>query len=310
MDPAMNDRYTKTLKKHTPSGETTNNGNGYRCVHGDDWNTIIYWNEKDPDVYRECISNGCTHSVELTKGTTTTIINRDYNTSYITGDGTSALLDEISINWSKENVKWMPNGVPADRNGKNDGGWGSSRIRAMLNGINTNTVTETNPYGGSYNTSDDKHKDPSIYTSENCLLATFPQELQEAIGERKVQYDSKSDVVSDESNTESLKYCYDKLWLLSTSELPPARVGGRNQYKRPMEGNVYEKFETNASILVFDANVINVGTDTWLRSIPYNKNNDARACVIGAVTGNRDGLVSECATAAWSGVSPCFTLKR
>lgn len=306
--PAMNDRYTKTFKKHTPSGGTTKKGHKYRCVHDDDWNTIIDWNKIDPYVYWECIRQGCTHSVELTKGTTTTIINRDYNTSYIKGDGTSALLSEISINWSKENVKWMPNGVPANRNGKNDGGWGSSRIRAMLNGKNTDTVTETNPYGGDYDTSDDKHKDPSIYTSKNCLLATFPQELQAAIGERKVKYDSKSDVVSSKSNTESLEYCYDKLWLLSTSELPLARV--KDKYKRPMEGNVYEKFETNSSILVFNDSVTSVGTETWLRSIPYNKNNDERACIIIALTGDRDGLVSECATAAWSGVSPCFTLKR
>ena len=303
--PAMTARYMEDFKEHTPSGETTQKGNEYRCVHGDDWNTIIYWNEKDPDVYKECIRQGCTHSVELTKGTTTTIINRDYDTSWITGDGTSALLYELSINWSKENVRWMPNGVPAGRRGKNDGGWGSSRIRAMLNGINSDTVKITNPYGGSYGTSGDKHKDPSIYTSDNCLLATFPQELQAAIGERKVQYDSKSNVVSDESNMKSLQCCYDKLWLLSTSELPPARV--RNQYKRPMEGNVYEKFNSNYSILVCDDSFNSLGTETWLRSIPYG--DDERACIIGAVTGDRDGLVSEWATAGDVGVSPCFTLK-
>ena len=243
--------------------------------------------------------------MELTKGTTTTIINRDYNTGYITGDGTSALLSELSIKWSKENVTWMPNGVPADRRGKNDGGWGSSRIRAMLNGINDKTIKITNPYGGNYNTSDDKHKDPSIYTSDNCLLATFPQELQAAIGARKVKYDSKSNVRSNESNTESLKCCYDKLWLLSTSELPQARV--RDKYKRPMEGNIYEKFNSNSSILVFNDSVSYVATETWLRSIPYG--DDASACTIGAVTGDRDGLVSEYATATYAGVSPCFTLK-
>ena len=302
----MNDRYTEKFKKHIPNRKKTAQGNWYRCVHDDDWNTIIRWNKEDPYVYSECIANGCTHSVELTKGTTTTIINRNYNTSYIKGDGTSALLSEISINRSKENAKWMPNGVPADRYGKNDGGWGSSRIRAMLNGINKDTGRETNPYGGSYDTSNDKHKDPSIYTSENCLLATFPQELQAAIGERKVKYDSKSDVVSDESNTKSLKYCYDKLWLLSTSELPPSRVT-KEKYKRPMEGDVYEKFKTNSFILVMNDNVTSVGTGTWLRSIPYRDNEEA--CVIG-YTDNRGSLVTEFPTALDIGVSPCFTLKR
>lgn len=304
--PAMNGRYTERFIKHTLSKKKTAQGNWYRCVHNDDWNTIISLNKEDPYVYWECIANGCTHSVELTKGTTTTIINRNYNTSYIKGDGTSALLSEISINRSKENAKWMPNGVPADRYGKNDGGWGSSRIRAMLNGINQDTFTETNPYGGSYNTSDDKHKDPSIYTSDNCLLATFPQELQAAIGERKVKYDSKSDVVSDESNTKSLKYCYDKLWLLSTSELPPSRVT-KEKYKRPMEGDVYEKFKTNSSILVMNDNVTSVGTDTWLRSIP--RGNNEEACIIG-YSDNRGSLVTEFPTALDIGVSPCFTLKR
>ena len=301
----MNAKYVEEIKKHTPSGNKTEKGNAYRCVHNDDWNTIIDWNKKDPYVYWECIKQGCTHSVELTKGTTTTIINRDYDTSYITGDGTSALLSELSIKWSNENVRWMPNGVPAGCYGKNAGGWGSSRIRAMLNGINQYTVKITNPYGGVYGTSDDKHKDPSIYTSDNCLLATFPQELQAAIGERKVQYDSKSDVVSDKSNTESLKYCYDKLWLLSTSELPPVRV--RKKYQRPMEGKLYEKFNSNSSILVFNDSVSYVATETWLRSIPYG--DDERACIIGVTTESLDGLVYEWATAGDVGVSPCFTLK-
>ena len=95
------------------------------------------------------------------------------------------------------------------------------------------------------------------------------------------------------------------MWLLSTSELPQARV--RDKYKRPMEGNIYEKFNSNSSILVFNDSVSYVATETWLRSIPYG--DDASACTIGAVTGDRDGLVSEYATATYAGVSPCFTLK-
>ena len=64
---------------------------------------------------------------------------------------------------------------------------------------------------------------------------------------------------------------------------------------------------SNTSILVCNDSYISLGTETWLRSIPYG--DDERACIIGAVTGDRDGLVSEWATASYVGVSPCFTLK-
>ena len=57
----------------------------------------------------------------------------------------------------------------------------------------------------------------------------------------------------------------------------------------------------------FNDSVSYVATETWRRSIPYG--DDERACIIGAVTGDRDGLVSEWATAGSVGVSPCFTLK-
>ena len=74
-----------------------------------------------------------------------------------------------------------------------------------------------------------------------------------------------------------------------------------------MEGNIYEKFEKNSSILVFNDSVSYVATETWLRSIPYG--DDESACIIGVTTESPDGLVYEWATAGSVGVSPCFTLK-
>lgn len=48
--PATGADYVNSYKSHTPSGSTAS-GNAHRCLHDDDWNTIISWNHTDPNVY-------------------------------------------------------------------------------------------------------------------------------------------------------------------------------------------------------------------------------------------------------------------
>ena len=231
--PALGESYVQSFKNHVPSGKTKL-GNEYRCVHDDDWNKIIEWNKEDPYVYEQCIEKGCTHSVVLSKNTTTTILSEQFDPIKETGDGPSTLYYELVTNNGKcfENLRWHPNGGTY---GTNKDGWGATRIRAMLNGADALTDTEENKY--SNYASSDVNKSARIYTADNCLFATFPKELQEAIGARQVKYDS----IYDQKDKKNQKTTNDKLWLFSSNEV--AETINYAYYKHPLEGNVYKKFE-------------------------------------------------------------------
>ena len=297
--PAMGAGYKNSYKSHIASGMTTNR-HPHRCVHDDDWKTIIQWNQDDPYVYEQCIQEGCTHSVVLKKNKTTTLLNPDFDTSKVTGDGPGLLYNEVQINNVKENMRWQPNGVSGNGNGDNSGGWGRSRIRAILNGANIYTIRTTYPYGGHETCQYDINKDPGIYTSDNCLLATFPLELQNAIGEREVKYDVQ---YNELNNPTYLETCYDKLWLLSTAELPVRKT---TQYLRPQEGTVYDKFTYSDNITIYESGTLDEPNGhesaAWLRSISrYDKAN-----IVTIYT----SYLNTAVTGTFYGVAPCFTLKR
>lgn len=307
--PAWGENYVQSSKRHELGG-TTKLGYTHRCVHDDDWNTIIEWNKKDPYVYEQCIKKGCTHSVEINKNTTTTILSEQFDPFKETGDGPGALYYELVTNNGDsncyENLRWHPNG---GRNGTNSGGWGTSRIRAMLNGADDLTDTGVNNY--SNNASSDVNKSANIYTPENCLLATFPKELQNAIGKRQVKYD----FVSNDKSQRNLETTNDKLWLFSANEL--ADTVSENDYDHPLEGNVYEKYKGTGDgtqkhdsrrfyyIDKIDGN--NTGSyamTTWLRSVSNGDKYNA-LCISGwwnSIVDIYAGRV--CA------ISAGFTLKR
>ena len=230
--PALGKKYVQSFKRHDPSG-TTAEGHAHRCVHDDDWNTIIEWNTIDPYVYEQCIEEGCTHSVALSKNTTTTILSEQFDPIKETGDGPSTLYYELVTNNGNcyENLRWHPNG---GEEGTNKDGWGATRIRAMLNGADELTDKSEDNY--SSEAASDVHKSASVYTEGNCLLATFPQELQDAIGARQVKYDS----VYNQKTEENLKTSNDKLWLFSSNEV--ADTIEDSCWNHLLEGTVYKKF--------------------------------------------------------------------
>lgn len=303
--PALGENYVQSSKSHEPR-ETTKLGHAHRCVHDDDWNTIIEWNKKDPYVYEQCIKKGCTHSVEINKNTTTTILSEQFNPVKETGDGPSSLYYELVTNNGDsncfENLRWHPNGGSY---GTNSGGWGTSRIRAMLNGADSMTDIESS------SESSDINKSASIYTPENCLLATFPKELQNAIGKRQVKYD----FVSNDKSQRNLETTNDKLWFFSTNEL--ADTVSENEYDHPLEGNVYEKYKGTGDgrkghdsrrvyyIEKIDGNATGYNaTLMWLRSV----NNDNEYGVL-CISGWWNSIVSLYAGSD-QGISAGFTLKR
>lgn len=204
--PALGANYVNSYKSHTPTG-TTASGNSHRCVHNDDWTTIISWNKKDPYVYEQCIAEGCTHSVILTKNISTSVLSTT-QVNY-TGDGPSVLYSEVSDSvWHSSTLNKYYGSI--------DGGWAASRMRAILNGKDSYTDT----------TYDNR---ATNYTSYNCLLKTFPVELQNAIG-----YRTTTSVRSETT--------YDKLWLFSIREL-----GYTDSFSYPGDGKVYEKFSGTTS---------------------------------------------------------------
>lgn len=220
--PALGDNYINNYRAHTVDETThaitgtdagmTNLGNAYRCLHYDDWNTIIEWNSKDPNVYEKCISNRCTHSVvlDLSKfsGGSKTF------TPTGTGDGPAVLYNELT----PINVRYWNNTAT------NSGGWGVSNMRAMLNGIdddNSDGITTNHSY---------LSPSTATWSANDCLLAAFPQELQNAIGARATRYDS----VYNSKTEANLKTTYDKLWLFSPNEISSTVISSPN-YNHPLE---------------------------------------------------------------------------
>lgn len=311
--PALGENYVQSYKSHTPAGQTTA-GNAHRCVHNDDWSTIIRWNKIDPFVYEECVANGCTHSVELSKSTTTTIFSDVFDSSVETGDGPSVLKYELVTGTSAdkcwENLRWHPNGS-GYYNGTNSGGWGTTRIRALLNGADGLTDTGVSTYSPS--ASSDINKSAGIYTAENCLFAAFPQNLRGAIGARAVKYDS----VWNSKTEANLKITYDKLWLFSPNELGDTVVDDyyhTGYYNHPLEGKVYSKFEGSGDAYhayskrtphhIEDVNNTGSTVPIWLRSCFGNQDN--YAITLGVVGGVDEAIVDD----IYNGVSPGFTLAR
>lgn len=299
--PAMGD-YINSSKSHTPSG-STESGNAHRCVHDDDWEDIVSNSKNDPSVYEECIVEGCTKAVSLDLSRTATLENKSFTPSY-TGDGPGVLYYELMPTTSNyENLRWHPNGGEF---GTNSGGWGSTRIRAMLNGADS--LTDVGDINYSTIAKSDVNKSASIYTEENCLFNAFPEVLRNNIEGRKTKYDS----VYNNKSEANLKVTYDKLWLLSPNEMGDS-VNAAN-FNHPLEGVVYPKlvgtgdaFTKNTARVAYRVNSSSGGggsRTSWflLRSVSGGTSEDV-------VRWNLDGrcYVHGCYEAG--GVAPCFSLR-
>ena len=175
----------------------------------------------------------------------------------------------------------------------------------MLNGADASTDKGNNNY--SSHVSYDLNKSANIYTPDNCLFATFPKELQEAIGARQVKYDS----VFNQKNEANLKTTNDKLWLFSLNEV--ADTIRYSFYSHPLEGTVYEKFKDTNDNSNNGRRPVRVNSITgdsiggfvvaWLRS-SYSGHDDDAMCLDSAGGVDTDEAYRN------KGVSVGFTLKR
>ncbi len=306
--PAYGENYTNAFKAHTPSG-LTESGNEHRCLHEDDWSVIIEWNNYDPYVYEQCISEGCTHSVyldipELLKGTCT-----DDEYAALTGDGVSVLLTELAEDARRRN----PLSYSGNPNyGTNYGGWGASRTRAMLNGYDSLTLRSS--VSGYCTEAENVSPDVESYINEDTLIKAFPVELQNAIGKRKTLYDS----VWDSMTYSNLKRSYDKLWLLSVNEIWPMSSFDsywyEPKYSHPQEGSPYPYFTAK-----MNAGYINKVQQASPGVVGYGISGNSERywfrSIYRAGSGNGENTYYDGSIMCYYsffdiGICPCFTLKR
>ena len=178
-------------------------GNAYRCLHYDNWATIIYWNEHDPHVYDKCIPSHCSKTVTITPSAGT-IANGIFSTSMsdsergLTGDGQSYI---VRSQWD--------NGASVDATQAGQG-YAASLVRAKLIGADSHTKLDVK-YAGT----DALAK----YTSGSSILSCFPENLRGAIGEKALSgvsmASTRHDVVSNDGVA-------DRLWLFSFGEMTNA----------------------------------------------------------------------------------------
>lgn len=276
--PATGKNYVNTFKAHTPTGNTTN-GNPHRCIHNDDWPTIISWSQKDPYVYEQCIDGGgsgesCTKSVPIV------LSEKIKGTSYsnMSGDGAGMLYESINLDY----LRWN-----AYKGGSytNKGGWPASRIRSTLNGRQPETteVAWEDTESDEYQVTEDK-----LCTEADSLFSGFPAALKEAIVSKAV----KSDTVYNDVSGNNV-VTYDKLWLFSGREV--YGDSDASNVIRPNEGIPYERITAlgiTTSNYVMNKGYYESGSTTyrWLRSESrYYSNN---ACSVGGSGGWYNSHVS------------------
>ena len=195
-------------------------GNAYRCLHYDNWATIIYWNEHDPHVYDKCIPNHCSKTVKITPNAGT-IANGIFSTSMsdsdrgLTGDGQSYIM----------NSRWdnQYDGVDITQAGQ---GYAASLVRAQLVGADSHTKL------------DDKYAGTDAltrYTSGSSILSCFPKNLRGAIGAKALSGVSAAyvDATWMQYDDVSNDGVVDRLWLFSYGEMQSAvypSAGFRSDY--------------------------------------------------------------------------------
>ena len=239
-------------------------GNAYRCLHYDNWTTIVYWSAHDPHVYDKCIPKHCSKTVVIAPNAGT-IENGIFTTSMndwqrgLVGDGQSYIV----------NSKWdnSGDGVDITQDGQ---GYAASLVRAKLVGADSHTKL------------DDKYAGVDAlrrYRSESSILSCFPIVLRgdwRKHSSRHIVAKALSGV-SAASSGDGMSYdtasngdVSDQLWLFSYGEMTSAVY--------PSAG-----FSNSTDS---DAKRSNNGTWWWLRS-PSNSN--------GAYSLRRDGrLFSSC----------------
>jgi hypothetical protein len=183
-------------------------GNAYRCLHYDNWTTIVYWSAHDPHVYDKCIPKHCSKTVVIAPNAGTiengifTMSMSDWQRGLV-GDGQSYIVNSAWDNSS--------NGVDITQAGQ---GYAASLVRAKLVGADSHTRL------------DDKYAGVDAltrYPTGSSILSCLPKVLRDAIGAKALSGVSAASSGSGMSYDEvSNAGVADRLWLFSSGEMTSA----------------------------------------------------------------------------------------
>ena len=180
-------------------------GNAYRCLHYDNWATIIYWNNHDPHVYDKCIPNHCSKTVVIAPNAST-IANGIFSASMsdsnrgLVGDGQSYIVKSA---WDNSY-----SGVDVTQAGQ---GYAASLVRAKLVGADSHTKL------------DDKYAGVDAltrYTTDSSILSCFPMVLRNVIDAKALSGVSAACSLYDDKVSNA--GVADRLWLFSSDEMTSA----------------------------------------------------------------------------------------
>lgn len=185
---------------------TDSSGNAYRCIHYDNWATILYWNEHDPHVYDKCVKNRCSKRLIL-RGNSTNITWHT-RTAAPDGDGDSY------IGTSKWDIYYDNNYTDIDE-------YSASLIRAELVGADSYTSEDANSAGEGARTK---------YTESKSAYIALPAEIRNRIG-AKALYDTQNGARHGTNVNGSSGPYYDRLWLFDYNEIAnPSNTAGSSAY--------------------------------------------------------------------------------
>lgn len=254
--PATGASYVDTYKSHIPS-------DGQMCMHGMSWREIIAQSKQDPSVFRECLENGCTHSVELK--ITGKLAEGAVSYPDMSGDGAGVLTKSIAspyLAWNRFHSAFFENDAMEYKYGTSQGGWPDSLVRNTLNGAVTENMR--------FVSNKDNGFEERMLDEKTALISCFPAELRQAIQPKAVRSDTYySNIYSSSAVT------YDKLWLLSGKEIYENAGGSNTDIIRPKEGELYDRssalgISTLSSSMNKAYNERGYSNAWWLRS-PYRK---------------------------------------
>ena len=214
-------------------GNVPNTTDAYRCIHYDNWATILYWNEHDPHVYDKCVENHCSKRLEISlidlpdnsafSKSTDTNYNKDALfpanplTQYGQYQGQSQWLSRYQVpsgdGDSFIGISCWDLGFDAHYTDIDE--YSASLIRAELVGADPYTSEDNNAAGENA-----KIK----YTVSRSVYMAFPEAIRNQIGAKALYDTSRS--VKHGNNVDGLSGpYYDKLWLFDYNEIFNNNVG-------------------------------------------------------------------------------------
>ena len=213
-------------------------GNAYRCIHYDNWNTILYWNEHDPHVYDKCVKNHCSKRLEISlidlpdgsafSKSTDTNYNKDALfpanplTQYGQYQGQSQWLSRYKVpsgdGDSFIGISCWNLGSDAQYTDIDE--YSASLIRAELVGADSYTSKDAKSAGSS----------AELKASQSVYMA-FPAAIRNQMGAKELYDTQNNSQHGTNVDGKSGGRYYDKLWLFDYNEIfNPSNTAGSSAY--------------------------------------------------------------------------------